>query len=206
MILHEARPFEEVWKEARPIAGWLSTGEAAWLYHNALVTPQNSSIVEIGAYNGKSTTVLAGSGRQIVTVDPLVPGHDEENGVTIVPEDYMILAGNVAKHGNVVWLPDYLHRIPLSMFPKNISMVFIDANHVYPHPKEDFEYLKPILADGTSIAFHDYNNFGGVFRSCTELEEAKVLTPIGLQDSLRVYKYNNYGSNRVQPDIPVPQV
>ena len=193
-----AEAFEVAWEAAAKIDGWLDTAEAHWLYDCACKV--NGLIVEVGAYHGRSAVLFAHTDNKIVTIDPLRPKDDKENNMLIVEEDYLILARNISPYNNIIWMPEILDRIPLQLLPDRISMLYIDANHIYPHPKQDFEYLQPLLANEVFVAFHDYGFFEGVTQSCNELEKAHNLLVEGTANSMRIYKYRTNTS----PDKSIP--
>jgi hypothetical protein len=61
--------FEDAWRVAGTIDGWLTEAQARALYDaSRQVAP--ATVVEIGSHLGRSTIVLAASGASVVAVDP----------------------------------------------------------------------------------------------------------------------------------------
>jgi predicted O-methyltransferase YrrM len=183
------QPFETAWEAADKIEGWLDVAEARLLYEHACAVPQETVIVEVGAYRGRSAVLLANSGRRVFTVDPLHARDDEENKMKVTRDDYSILASNIAPYENLVWFPDLIQNIPQEMFPAKIGLLYIDGDHSYPHPREDFEQVLLLLADNAFVAFHDVGSFPGVDKSLHELEAAYLLEEPVQANSMRIYKY-----------------
>ena len=173
-MIAPARSFEEAWEASDRIDGWLSWFEARALYEAADSTPEDSTIVEIGAYKGRSTVLLAETGRWIWTFDPLVPGSktgcfDIEN--TVADE----LAGNLRPYSRVYW-----RREPASSFVRrhpipNVSLLYIDGDHRWPAPHDDFQCIRPFFVPGAIAAFHDFESERGVTESVRALESEGLI-------------------------------
>jgi predicted O-methyltransferase YrrM len=175
--------FEEVWAEAGPIRGWLSRGEARILFGLASAVEPGHCVVEIGSYCGRATTVLAGSGRQVVAIDPLAPG-TASGGREVAPEHADELERVAAGHPNVEWV-----RLPAAEAHapgRPVGLLFIDGDHEWPAPILDFERLEGRLAPGGLVAFHDYRVCPGVTRTVDELIAAGRLMWVRKKERLLV--------------------
>lgn len=142
-----------MWEEVRKIDGFLSKDEAELLYSTACVVPQEQMIVEVGAYKGRSTTVLARSGHDVWTVDPMVVGYTD-GGYGITREVVEELLANISKHENVM-----LKRCTSTTVhdpQRSVGLLFIDGDHHAPWPRRDFDRFERHLALTGRVAFHDY--------------------------------------------------
>ena len=159
--------FDQAWKRASGIKGWLGLGEAAMLWRHAELVPDDHTIVEVGAYRGRSTVLLASFGKKVVTVDPMVVGH-KMGQTKITREDVIELAGNIYSRDNVFWRQEKSEDVELD--GDSVGLLFIDGDHEYPQPKRDFEQFQRWLADEAFVIFHDVN-MPGVWQSIRELED-----------------------------------
>jgi predicted O-methyltransferase YrrM len=154
----------EFWNLTATIEGWFSFEEASQ-YHAILSNlPDNASVVEVGIYHGRSTSVpgqlMKTKFFHLACVDIFGPDFDgtpyldkfQANMKRIGVEDYLTIVGdsNVAK----------------AYFPlESIDLVFIDANHERPWIELDCAVWLPRLKSGGWAVFHDYepHNFPDVF-------------------------------------------
>ena len=72
--------FEEVWNSGLHISQSIFKEEGEQLYKEVMRLPENSIILEIGAYVGRSTHVLCTTAKlrnsQVITIDPFLPAFD----------------------------------------------------------------------------------------------------------------------------------
>jgi hypothetical protein len=134
--------FARVWSEASRVRGWFSKGEARTLFEFALGVPPGRCIVEVGSYCGRSTVVLARSGRPVHAVDPMIPGTVPAGRWEITPAHVEELERVLARHPNVAW-----HRAPSADAPlpeEPVGLLLVDGEHAWPQPMRDFERFEPI--------------------------------------------------------------
>jgi len=145
--------FADVWKVARAISGQFSEDEARALYQLAVSVPQDQNIVEVGCYHGRSTIVLAGSGRRVMTFDPMSIGYDVA-GKKITEEDVAMLRENLVWWPNVTWH----QKSPQDAkdFRERVGLMFIDGRHDSMWPRLDYECFAPLAVEGARAFFHDY--------------------------------------------------
>jgi hypothetical protein len=197
--------FASTWDRASTIDGWLSEAEAEHLFGAALTVPFDEQIVEVGAYRGKSTILLASSGRKVVTIDPMRIGSDATNRLVITEGDIEALRTNLQSLSNVTWL-----RVQTSdavLRPKSVGLIYIDGDHEYPAPKSDFHNLRPSLAPGARIAFHDYGEFAGVTRSVVELKSEGWIVDESIQDKMYIARLGSgVTKGNCNPTPPIADV
>lgn len=159
--------FEKVFAKISQIKGWLTREEAAILYELSR-RKECSFIVEIGAYHGRSTTLLASSGNEVVTFDPM----KEIFSAPIEDSVRIALAANLSYYSNAKW---YRHGVSADVLSKKrVDLLYIDGNHIYPAPLEDFNVVFPFLHKESYVCFHDYGSHRpGVCRAVDELVAKK---------------------------------
>jgi hypothetical protein len=160
--------FLAAWRVAEAVRGWLSEQEAQHLYAAAIAMPIASDIVEVGAFHGKSTVLLANTGRRIFTIDPMLAGEDPVNQMAISDSDADNLQRNISPYANVTWIR--ARSCDCELPSRSIGLLYIDGPHQYPEPRQDFERFASVLAPDAFVAFHDYGEFPGVTRTVQELE------------------------------------
>lgn len=149
--------FEYAWSRADCVPGWLTEGEAQLLWKAANAISEDGQIVEIGAFHGRSTTVLAESGRSILTIDPLAGNTiDDGTGKKSCGDDAAdSLADLVDTYSNLEWARRMSCDVQCEPY---IDLLFIDGNHIHPAPLTDFWNFAPKLRDGALVAFHDFRD------------------------------------------------
>lgn len=174
-------PFDEAWARTDPIEGWLNKDEAELLYSLACTIPPNQSIIEIGSYRGRSTTLLACSGRQVMAIDLFEIGYQvAQDALSEIDVD--IFKRQIKPLRNVTW---QRQRAETCSPPDlRAGLVFIDGNHVYPHPLNDFNAVLPWCSERAVFAFHDYDSAPGVTQSVAELRGDNRIIGIGRAGSL----------------------
>jgi hypothetical protein len=169
--LHDfmTRPRPEAIVKALQIDGFMSEEELTWLYEQA---QRMESVVEIGSWKGRSTSVLLGGCPGLVLAVDNWTGHDpSSNGSledTVAREDvYGQFMQNVGERGNL--RVDIMSSVEsaASRTGFHYDMVFIDGEHTYEGCKADIEAWLPKARK--LIAFHDYNQaWPGVMQAVNE--------------------------------------
>ncbi len=178
--------FAAAWKRASVQKGWFSKGEARLMFRFACEVPPGEVIVEIGSYCGRCTVILACSGREVIAVDPLVPGTAPTGTWQVTEEHAEDMARIADEYDNVTWL-----RVASTDCPapaRLVGLLMIDGDHDWPHPFEDYERFELSLAEGAVVAFHDYRVCGGVTRAVDELVSAGRIAKLVKRERLFVAK------------------
>lgn len=168
------------------IYGWFNCQE---LYTNIVnQLPNNSHIVEIGAFKGKSCAYMAveiinsgkniqydiidswngedGSGRPVWSdyVDDVNNNHYKPTGDIF--EEFKNNLAPVIKYINPV---QALSSEAVKQYEnKSLDFIFIDGNHHYEGVMEDLKNWRPKMKDGAIMAGDDYNPPWGVEKAVTE--------------------------------------
>lgn len=154
---------------SREIPGFMHDEEAIALYELARSLPAGATVVELGAWLGKSSVVLAkGVGRirgaQVHSIDPFSGEGDERSqtryrnlasqlGHSIEDE----FRRNIRRHGveRLVTPIRGLSHEAARTWATPIDLLFIDADHSYQAVLRDFDDWSPFVKVGGWIAFHD---------------------------------------------------
>jgi hypothetical protein len=143
-----------------PIEGWLDEPEAHLLYELAK-SVQESCIVEVGSYRGKSTTALAlgsivGGQAPVYSVDP----HEKfvgPFGGQFGPIDRGHYMQHMVELGlfHVVRLVNVSSEFVANRWPKPVGLLWIDGDHSYAAVARDFSVWKDKLGTGCHVVFDD---------------------------------------------------
>lgn len=148
----------------------MSPAELQWLALQAKTRP---FIVEFGSWVGRSTRALADQAATVWACDHW-RGDNHSNGIhnrmiaggLDVEREFLSNLHEEIAIGAVVpvtvdlrgeWA---LSKIRDAMRGQLADMVFIDANHVAPHPLEDIKLARKLVGPGAIIAGHDYDPRG----------------------------------------------
>lgn len=149
----------------KKIGGWLTENEAIGLYLTASKLSEDSVIVEIGSWKGKSTFCMARglkSGK-IYAIDPFNAEGEEGS-----KEEYESTRGEMPLFDqfiNTLKKYDLTDKIePLKGYSNQfikrfseIDFLFIDGDHSIEGCDYDFINYSPMVKKGGFIAFHDFD-------------------------------------------------
>jgi hypothetical protein len=160
------------------IQGWLRRADALKLFELAYFSP--GDILELGSYQGLSTSVMAracrdaGRGTRIVTVD--LDGANVQKTIENLRAARLIECVDVVC-GDAVKVIRQLAREG-----RRFSFVFVDHSHEFQPVYDAVRALLSAVAPRAFVAFHDYNDprnrdpndtdygvFQAVERACSEL-------------------------------------
>jgi len=179
--------FQKVWPEIDSLEGLLvSPHQEKWLFKTARSLPNNSNIVEIGSYKGRSTCCLAfgcrGHQKRVYAIDTF-----KGNEVDFISKNfYPEFISNIKR----LDLEQYIEPlVGLSTeigkdWLAPIHLLFIDGSHQYDDVLADFKTYYPHVIDGGIIALHDViGSWPGVKRAWEKCIKNK-LSRIGYVKSL----------------------
>lgn len=161
--------FDEAWVCTDRIEGWLHREEGAALWRGCeAAVPVDGSMVEIGAYRGRSTSLLAqfAAGRASLTVvepfwyapgvrDGDVPNQNRYLDRVYQDETYRTFAVNMKEFFYTVVLEPTIDLLPTDL-PASIDFAFIDGDHTLAGVLVDCFTVLPRVRVGGIVAFHDY--------------------------------------------------
>jgi predicted O-methyltransferase YrrM len=164
------------------IDGWFDYEDLYSLVVKAL--PNDSHIVEVGAWKGRSSAYLAveaiNSGKNIKVdiVDNWTGGSDAAEAYA-KDKDMIRFNHNIFEFFKQNLSPVIDKITPIQMLSheaanlyedKSLDFVFIDANHTYDFVKRDINAWLPKMKPGSFFAGHDYNptSWPGVIKAVHE--------------------------------------
>jgi len=162
------KPFAEVY--ATLPEGWLSEKEAECLYRWA--GQVSGAILEVGSYKGRSSVLLAATGRPLICVDPFANfDSDDVSGSQIYATFLRNLdeRGYHVSHGRDVGLvlahgPGERPIVRLRVMPiedytvPEVGFAYLDGDHTFKGTTKQIE--KAIEGRAKIIAVHDVNDSG----------------------------------------------
>jgi predicted O-methyltransferase YrrM len=135
--------------------GWLSRADIAELQRLGA----GKTVLELGAYKGRSTAVLSEVAKYVVSVDRHqgVPVGDDDSLA-----DYLEAIRPLRNVAMVV--ANFQDFVPL--LAEAFDLVFIDGQHEYAEVQRDI--ILTLWVDPPVVAFHDYD-FSDVKKAATEM-------------------------------------
>jgi precorrin-6B methylase 2 len=164
------RSNDEVRAISGTIYGWLDPRETDLLYQQALGIPAGGVIVEVGSYQGRSTSVFGIAAKERGGKVYAVDHYRNNPGVLVVtPEDFEKLRANLERLG----LTDTVEIVvsesvdAAAKFEGEIDLLFLDGSHQYEDVKADLAAWAPKVRG--KIAMHDTSgNWPGVSKALEE--------------------------------------
>lgn len=146
---------------------WFSNNIPNWEYHLAgLKGKPNLNFLEIGSYEGRSTTwlldnILTDPSSKIHCIDLFsgdLPDNDMKSDSTLNMNYYQTFLDNIKPHKSKVNIyKGYSHQI-LRKFEEEeiLDFVYIDGAHTAYETLMDAVYVEPLVKIGGMIIFDDY--------------------------------------------------
>jgi len=191
------------WALWSTVGGMLQEIEGKMLYEQALVLPEGATIVEIGCYEGRSTTALLGACRdsegmrkRVITVDNF-SGDGMTEGRSTAESKGSGLAGlysNVSRLGLKDWLHDVFAVTSWEWFDEyarydeelGFKMFFIDGCHSC--VAEDMKRAWTMLSPGGVLICHDYHTDNPGFAWIKELIDSVGLNGQPMRQGTSFYR------------------
>ena len=178
----------------RGLGGGLTDDEGIALYDLARLLPNESVIVEIGSWLGKSAIILSRAvkrkkGATLFCVDPFNADGDSESlqgyrrrAQGLGGRLYDQFVFNLKQYGNykcVQVLNGYSYDFSRN-WDTPIDLLFIDGNHAYEAVRRDFTEWSPFVKPGGYIVMHDVSfDPGFVHQGPARVVKELVLTDAG---------------------------
>lgn len=155
------------------VPGWFTRAECG-LWRQCC---ERRDVLELGRYHGRSTVVAAAVANHVVSID-----RDSDR-----PADFWLQRYNL-RHKVWIRVGEFAELIPSSGGP--FSACLIDGAHDYDSVWQDIENVRPHLAPGSLIGFHDFadDSFPGVQRAVDEAAKLFGLRFIDRADHLGVFE------------------
>ncbi len=196
---HPSRPsLETVMATVADVQGWMTPGQASTLYDSAVNCPDDSQIVEIGSFQGRSTIVLASAADpsiRVIAIDPHAGndrGPQEIDGFAAeADDDHAIFNKNLADAG----VTDRVQH--LRMFSDDahgevtgeIGVLYVDGAHRYAPARADIASWGARVADGGTLLIHDsFSSIGVTLAILRELAFGSKFRYVGRSRSMTIYR------------------
>ncbi|NIS72274.1 MAG: hypothetical protein GTO12_26100 [Proteobacteria bacterium] len=176
--------------DSQKVEGFLTGIQAKILYE--LAKESKHTIVEIGAYKGRSTIALAKgaiAGHQsiVYSIDHHC-GSEEHGPDTWTWPEYLKNLDEAGVLGIVRPLVFMAHKA--AKYVKDpVDLLFIDGSHDYESVKDDFETWSPKVIIGGKIVIHDTDHYPGPARFICEIPKESFRFLPGTSNMKIVEKY-----------------
>jgi MMP 1-O-methyltransferase len=189
--------------QARPIKGWTTKPELLALAHAVKMLPANALIVEIGAFLGRSTVVLAGMRKlqgsgKVHCIDPFDASGDSHS-VPIYQE--IVSRSRTSQREN---FDEYMRRAGVTdwvevyqgtaesvaaTWTEKVDMLFLDGDQSPVGVRSAYERWSPFLKAGGIIAVH--NSADRVYQPEHDGSRLLVLETIRAPDYKNIYRIDS---------------
>ncbi|MEM0998139.1 MAG: class I SAM-dependent methyltransferase [Bacteroidota bacterium] len=199
----------EILARMEPIEGWLSPGEAHLLIsatERVLNLPGGGEFIEVGAYCGRATVVLAsvlamrGRKQKVIAIDP----HDgvlgaRDTGFQHFKPSADRFRENVRRAGVAAQVHPHCGTAESYPAARPVGFLLIDGWHDYYSVVADLLHFAGKMAPGAVVAFHDYAPyFPGVMSLVDELLASGAYRQLGFVESLIVLEKLQYSPEAVE--------
>lgn len=177
------RTFQDLWPLTNSIYGSFTELEAERMYTIVATLLFGSTLVEVGSYCGRSSSLLGQMaiehGHELSCVDNFVSGAP---GIIDVEKEFK---KNMDRSRVKYQLLCMESKRAAHLFDdEEVDFVFIDGDHRYEGTRDDIKFWFPKLRKGGFMLFHDYNSsWDGVRKA---VDEVKGLEDLGVTGSLMV--------------------
>ena len=185
------------------VEGWLTEAQAARLDAAARAVPAGGLIVEIGAFRGRSTIVLARAARDDVEVVAIDPHLGSDRGPQEIAadealgsEDVEVFRANLARHGvagrvrHVRALSSEAH----SAVDRPVDLLWVDGAHRYRPALADLRDWGDRVAPGGAMLVHDaFSSIGVTLALLRSVVFSRRWRYVGRAGSLVAYSRSRGG-------------
>ena len=170
-VLHIANVRKRLETKYKLPEGWFYGGDIAEYRRLIEDLPDNSYMIELGCYKGRSLCSVADIIKRKnihVWVVDIFTGTECE----VKEPDYkQIFTDNITRFGildRVNIFKETTNNMAKNIQDNLFDLIFIDADHRYEAVKQDLQDWLPKLKKGGTICGHDYGNWEGVGRAVNE--------------------------------------
>jgi len=197
--------FEDVWKRADDIAGWLTRDQASVLFEAARSLQDGCTVVEIGSHEGRSTVVLASGlppGGRLRTIDPFDPAWRYGGAGTRNRLIAHLQSCGVTERVDVV---AETSRAARASYDGPVDLLYIDGKHDYLTVRDDLRWADRVPAGGVVLVHDAFSSLGVTAALLRSLPVASRLTYCGRTGSLARLEARRPGlADRLRPAREVP--
>jgi SAM-dependent methyltransferase len=148
-----------------------------------LETKNNPIVLEIGSYNGVSTSLFAFYAKRVVAIDP---------------QCLDTLKQVVDNHDNIEYYMDYSMNVVPKFENEAFDLVYVDGFHDYENCMRDIMLTIPKLKKTGNMCGHDYHrDHPGVVAAVNNLLQVGILNSFEVFEDSSWSANVNYGSDRL---------
>ncbi len=185
--------FDDAWSTAEPVPGWLTRAQARMLWDDARTAGRRGAetdgepaqVVEIGSHQGRSTLVLAaalaGTGVEVVAIDPFVAGGMFGGPSTRERFEANLVGAGVADRVRLIAERSGDVR---PSWTRPLAMLYIDGKHDYWTVRDDLRWSE-CVEPGAAVLIHDaFSSIGVTLALLIHVFPGRRLTYTGRAGSL----------------------
>ncbi len=176
--------FEDLWRDASSVKGWLTEAQARRLWGEAATLPSGAVVVEIGSHQGRSTVVLAaaldGTGR-VVAIDPFVEGR--LFGGRHTRDAFEATIARFGLEDTVRLVADYSTRVRPG-WGEQIDLLYVDGKHDYWTCSDDLRWARQVRDGGTVLVHDAFSSIGVTLAVLAHVLPSRELAYDGRDGSL----------------------
>jgi hypothetical protein len=181
--------FEDAWRVADGVAGWLTRDQARLLYDEARAAGPGATLLEIGSHQGRSTVVLGtvarAAGGRVIAVDPFVDGRLFGGQPTKEKFQQHLAEAGVAPVVELV--EDYSTRARPT-WSRDFDFLYIDGKHDYWTLSDDLRWAVH-LPPGAAVLIHDsFSSIGVTLGILRHLLFSRTLAYEGRAGSMALFR------------------
>lgn len=168
--------YNKIWEDFKGSA-LIFKEEGQVLFDIASNLAEGSQIVEIGSFEGRSSSILAAvadaHNLKLVCIDAFIPKFN--GGNPVVEKVREVFYREVMDKFENVELLEMISDQAIEHIVEPIDYIFIDGDHTFDGVWKDLNNYMPLLKDGHCVTLHDYNNaaFIGVQHAFEKYSEEK---------------------------------
>ena len=190
--------FEAAWDHAGTLEGWLTPEQGWQLFDAARNLGPGATVVEIGSFRGRSTTVLALSAPddvEVVAIDP--HGGGDRGPGEIAPDaalgdaDHEAFTDNLASAGvsHRVRHVRKLSADALGDVAGDVSLLFVDGAHRFGPARDDIvQWGDRVRDEGTMLVHDAFSSVGVTLALLSTTAVSRRWRYIGRVSSLAEYR------------------
>ena len=138
--------------------------------------------LEVGSFNGRSTTAIAEVAKVVYAVDTFRATGDGADQVKGAPHEFTVLDGfcaNIFGYTNIRICVGLSCEIAGTFDDSSFDVILIDGSHKYEDVRDDTSLWWPkVKEDGGVMAFHDYTGWDGVTKAVDERFAGQINGPV----------------------------
>lgn len=155
------------------IKGHLYLNEGVLLYRLARKLPEKGTIVEIGAYRGKSTCFIAEGIKNRDVTFYTIDTFENQGMSEGLRDTFKEFRKNTLKYKDkIIVKKGFSYDVVKELKNIKIDLLWIDACHEYEAVKSDIEDWLPLVKKNGLLCFHDYYIEGPTHRVKRAVDEA----------------------------------